>query len=83
MSVYGAFIEINGGDITVTSQGDCIDSNGDLSINGGVLDLTCNGAGNTALDCSGGYTNNGGDVTTNDNSEADPSGMGGGRPMGG
>ena len=83
VAVYGAFIEINGGDITVTSQGDCIDSNGDLSINGGVLDLTCNGAGNTALDCSGGYTNNGGDVTTNDNSEADPSGMGGGRPMGG
>ena len=78
-----AFIIINGGDIIITSDGDCIDSNGNLSINGGTLDLTCNGNGNTTLDCNGTYTNNGGNVTTNDNAESNPSGMGGGRPMGG
>ena len=38
------------------------------------------GNGNTALDCNGAYTNNGGTVTTNDGSE---SGMGMGGPMGG
>lgn len=78
-----AFITVNGGDIVVTSKGDCIDSNGNLSIHGGALNLTCNGGGNTTLDCSGTYANTGGTVTTNDNAETNPSGMGGGRPMGG
>lgn len=72
-----SFIIINSGDIAVTSEGDCMDSNGDLSINGGTLDLTCNGGGNTTLDCNGTYTNNGGNVTTNDNAESNPGGMGG------
>ena len=58
-----------------------MDSNGDLTINGGTLNLTCNGNGDTALDCDGTYTNNGGDVTTNDGSESNPGQMGGG--MGG
>ena len=78
-----SFIIINSGDIVITSEGDCMDSNGDLSINGGTLDLICNGGGNTTLDCNGTYTNNGGKVTTNDNAESNPSGMGGGKPMGG
>lgn len=77
-----SFITINGGTITIVANGDCLDSNGDLTINSGTLDLTCNGNGNTALDCSGSYTNNGGSVTTNDGSESNPSGMGGGRPGG-
>ena len=51
-----SFITVNGGTITVVSDGDCLDSNGDLTVNGGTLDLTCNGNGNTALDCSGSYT---------------------------
>lgn len=38
------FLTINGGTLTVVSSGDCIDSNGDLTISGGTLDLTCNGA---------------------------------------
>lgn len=76
-----SFIIINGGTFTVTSSGDCIDSNGDLTINGGTLTLTFNGAGDTALDCDGTYTNNGGDLTTNDGSESNPGQMGGG--MGG
>lgn len=78
-----SFIIINGGDIVITSEGDCMDSNGDLSLNGGTFDLTCNGGGNTTLDCNGTYTNNGGSVTTNDNAEANPGGMRGGRPMNG
>lgn len=76
-----SFIIINGGDFTITSAGDCIDSNGDLTINGGTLQLTCSGSGNTALDCDGSYAVNGGDVTTNDGSENNPGQMGGG--MGG
>lgn len=86
-----SFLTINGGTFTIVSDGDCVDSNGDLTINGGVLNLTCNGSGNTALDCDGSYTNNGGEVTTNDGSESNPGGMGGGggqmgggmRPAGG
>ena len=77
-----SFITVNGGTITIVSDGDCLDSNGDLTINGGTLDLTCNGNGNTALDCDGNYANNGGSVTTNDGSESNPGGMGGGRPGG-
>ncbi len=72
------FIMINGGDFTIVSVGDCIDSNGDLTINGGTLQLTCSGRGNTALDCDGSYVKNGGDVTTNDGSENNPGQMGGG-----
>lgn len=37
-----SFIVINGGTFTVVSSGDCIDSNGDMTINGGTLDLTTN-----------------------------------------
>lgn len=72
-------ITINGGDFVIVATGDCVDSNGSLTINGGTLDLTCNGNGNTALDCDGSYTNNGGDVTTNDGSENNPGQMGGGK----
>lgn len=74
-----SFITVNGGTITVVSDGDCLDSNGDLTVNGGTLDLTCNGNGNTALDCSGSYTNNGGSVTTNDGSETNSGGRSGSR----
>lgn len=80
-----SFITINEGEFVIVSTGDCIDSNGSLTINGGTLDLTCNGSGNTTIDCDGTYTNNGGDVTTNDGAESNPgqmrgkSGMGQGR----
>ena len=72
-----SFILINGGTFTIVSLGDCVDSNGDLTLNGGSLDLTCNGSGNTAVDCDGTYTNNGGDIATNDGSEENPGQMGG------
>lgn len=74
-----SFIIINGGNVTVVSSGDCVDSNGDLTLNGGTLQLTCNGSGNTALDCDGTYANNGGEITTNDGSETNPGQMGGGK----
>lgn len=79
------FLTINGGTLTVVSSGDCIDSNGDLTISGGTLDLTCNGAADTALDVDGAYTHTGGSVTTNDGSEENPGSMGGrgGSPGGG
>lgn len=70
-------LTINGGTIDVVSDGDCIDSNGALTINGGKFNLVCNGNGNTALDCDGTYSNNGGDITTNDGSESNPGQMGG------
>lgn len=76
-------IVINGGTFVVVSKGDCIDSNGAFTINGGTLDLTCNGSGNTALDTDGNYTNNGGTVTTNDGSETTGGGMTGGMGGGG
>lgn len=76
-------ITINGGVIKVVSDGDCIDSNGSLTITGGTLDLTCNGNGNTALDCERDYSRTGGDITTNDGSESDPTAMPGGGGMGG
>lgn len=74
-----SFITINGGTITIVSTGDCVDSNGALTVNGGTLNLTCNGSGNTAIDCDGTYTNNGGDITTNDGSENNLGQMGGGK----
>lgn len=69
MADSNAFIEINGGTITIVSDGDCLDSNGTLTLNGGTLTLTCNGYGNTAIDYETEFQNNGAAVTTNDGSE--------------
>lgn len=71
-------ITISGGTFVIVSSGDCIDSNGSLTISGGKLDLTCNSNGNTALDCDGTYSFNA-DITTNDGSEKNPGQMGGGK----
>lgn len=76
-------ITINGGSITIVSDGDCIDSNGSLTVNGGNLKLTCNGNGNTAIDVNGTFSNNGGSITTNDGSESATGGQGGRGAMGG
>lgn len=62
-------ITINGGSITIVSDGDSLDSNGSITLNGGKLRLVCNGNGNTAVDCDGNFVNNGADITTNDGSE--------------
>ena len=75
------FITINGGTITIVSDGDSIDSNGSLTVNGGTLNLTSNGNGKqeAASDTNGTVINNGGDITTNDGSESGTGGMDGGR----
>lgn len=73
----GSCLQIDDGDFVIVSDGSCVDSNGALTINGGTLRLTCNGSGNTAIDCDGTYTNNGGEITTNDGSESSPGQMGG------
>ena len=80
----GAVITVNGGEFTIVSGGDCIDSNGTIVLNGGTLKLTCNGNGNSALDSESGITNNGAEVTTNDGSENGGGfGMGRGKMGGG
>ena len=74
----GCEIVISGGSLTIVSSGDCIDSNGSLTVSGGTLDLTCNGNGNTAIDANGAFTHTGGEITTNDGSEnGGRGGMGG------
>ena len=61
---YNVVIEINGGDITIAmAQGDtdALDSNGDLFINGGTIDITAQ----FAFDFDGQGQLNGGTVTVN------------------
>ncbi len=76
-------IVVNGGTFTIVSGGDCLDSNGSLTLNGGTLNLTCNGNGNTAIDYEFDYANNGADVTTNDGSENGGTDLHGGFGRGG
>ena len=61
---YSATVEINGGNITITmGQGDTdgIDSNGDIIINGGIINVT----GNSTFDYDGKGEINGGTVICN------------------
>ena len=61
---YSVKVEINGGDITIKmGQGDTdgIDSNGDIVINGGTINITCN----SPFDYDGTATYNGGTLITN------------------
>lgn len=76
-------VTINGGTVKVIAGFDGIDSNGTIAINGGVVDLTSQrgGGGTAAIDSNGGYTHTGGEVTTNDGSEAGM-GMPGGQGFG-
>lgn len=81
---YSVKIEINGGDITVNmAQGDTdgLDSNGDLYINGGTIDITAQ----SPFDYDGQGQLNGGTVTVNGSQVTELTnqmmggGMGGGR----
>jgi hypothetical protein len=77
-------IEINGGtvSITVTSNGDGLDSNGDITIKGGTTNITCPTTGDTTtIDASGNYTLEGGTVNETGGNPNGPGGGGGG--MGG
>ena len=63
-SQYSVVVEINGGDITINmGQGDTdgIDSNGDLYINGGTIDVTCQ----SPFDYDGKAEKNGGTIIVN------------------
>jgi hypothetical protein len=63
-SAYRATVEINGGDITIVmgaGDTDGVDSNGDLFINGGTINVT----GNSGFDYDGSATFNGGTIIVN------------------
>ena len=63
-SDYSVVIEINGGDITIkmgSGDTDGIDSNGNLYINGGTVNVT----GNSAFDYDGTAQHNGGTIIVN------------------
>ncbi len=63
-SSYSIYIEINGGNISITmGQGDTdgIDSNGDITINGGTISID----GMSAFDCDGRASLNGGTLICN------------------
>lgn len=63
-SAYSVTVEINGGDITITmAQGDTdgVDSNGDLYINGGTINIS----GQSAFDYDGTANKTGGTIIVN------------------
>ena len=62
--VYRATVEINGGDITVAMAAgdtDGVDSNGDIVVNGGTINVT----GNSTFDCDGSAQYTGGTIIVN------------------
>ena len=64
-SAYSVLIEINGGEISVTvgsGDTDAIDSNGDITVNGGTVSVTTPGS---AFDYDGKATYNGGTIIIN------------------
>ncbi|HSK68865.1 MAG TPA: carbohydrate-binding domain-containing protein [Candidatus Limnocylindria bacterium] len=67
----GVWVKVSGGTLRVVAGKDGIDSNGDITISGGVVDLTVwyPGGGNSAIDPNGVFTHTGGQVTTSDGSE--------------
>ena len=63
-SAYSPLLEINGGELTVVmgaGDTDGIDCNGDITINGGYIDVT----GGSTFDCDGTATYNGGTIVCN------------------
>ena len=63
-SAYTPTVEINGGEITIVmgaGDTDGVDSNGNLIINGGTVNVS----GNSCFDCDGTATYNGGTVIVN------------------
>ncbi len=63
-SAYRPTIEITGGRVTITADAgdtDCVDSNGDILISGGTVEVT----GDSAFDCDGKASFTGGTVIVN------------------
>lgn len=55
-------ININGGSVYINAAGDGVDSNGNLTVNGGILCVEGSGNGNSAIDADGTRLVNGGVV---------------------
>ncbi len=75
------FIRITGGNIYLKCQGDGIDSNGDLMIEGGdiIVDVDAiYSGGDSEIDVSGTYTISGGSITDENGNELSPNAGGGG-----
>jgi hypothetical protein len=80
-SAYTPTFEMNGGTLTINmgaGDTDAVDSNADLIINGGTLDIT----GQSAFDYDGTAQYNGGTITVNGQTVDSISGQGMGRGMG-
>ena len=80
---YAPTVEINGGKITIkmaNGDTDGIDSNGNIYINGGTIDITCN----SPFDYDGEAKNNGGTIIVNgeETNTITNQMMGGGMPSG-
>ena len=75
-------VEINGGEITIVMGGgdtDAIDSNGDLTITGGTVDITAN----SPFDCDGTASRTGGTLIVNGTETEEITSQFGGGMMGG
>ncbi len=75
------FIKITGGNINLKCQGDGIDSNGDLIIEGGEIIVDVNAiysGGDSEIDVSGTYTISGGSITDENGNGLSPNAGGGG-----
>jgi formylmethanofuran dehydrogenase subunit C len=63
-SIYTPAVEINGGTLTIvmgSGDTDAVDSNGNLTINGGTINIT----GQSSFDCDGTAQYNGGTIIIN------------------
>lgn len=84
MYMEGVSLTINGGELTIemaSGDTDAIDSNGDLVVTGGTINIT----GQSAFDFDGTVTYTGGEITVNGEQLTEivahgPGGMSGGRP---
>ena len=55
VSEYGGTLAISGGFVFVKSQGDGLDSNGNITISGGLTVISQTGSGNSPIDAGDGY----------------------------
>ncbi len=75
------YVRITDGTISLKSMGDGIDSNGDLTIEGGTITIEVNAiysGGDSELDVSGVYSISGGSIVDENGNEIEPTSLGGG-----
>ena len=76
----GVDITISGGTVTISAEGDCIDSNGSIYITGGTVYVSANrypviSAAEAGLDCNGSLTVSGGSLIGTGTSASQTSGL--------